>query len=194
MVHSLQFRLIISFTLVILVTVGAVFFFINRATEDEIRQFEERAAQVLADRMGFELSRYYSRQGGWQGIQPFVEQWGSLYGQQLIVTDASGTVVADSQGRLLGSRYQPNSPGNPLLSVQQGSVVGTLYVSPESSPSLGSIIIVYNAVGRFFLWGACLQSRSPSSSPFSCRVESWPRLRPLPPPRGAWGRAIFHRG
>ncbi len=33
--------------------------------------------------MVFELSRYCHQQGGWEGIQPFVEQVGSLYDRVL---------------------------------------------------------------------------------------------------------------
>jgi hypothetical protein len=75
MIHSLRFRLLLAFTLVILVTVSAVFFFINQATQAEIRRFGEQAEQMRTERMGIELSRYYFQQRDWEGIQPFVEQW-----------------------------------------------------------------------------------------------------------------------
>jgi len=37
-VHSLQFRLLAAFTLVILVVVGAIYLFVNQTTEGEIRR------------------------------------------------------------------------------------------------------------------------------------------------------------
>nr|MBI4302903.1 HAMP domain-containing protein [Chloroflexota bacterium] len=161
MIHSLQFRLMAAFTLVILITVGAVFFFINQATQDEIRRFAERAEQARVSRMEFELSRYYLRRGGWDGIQPFIEQWGGLYGQRITVTDANGTVVGDSQGTLLGKQYGSDSTGRPLSSPRTTGVVGKLYVSPVSSSGttggdVSSFRIVYQAIGRFFLWGSLL--------------------------------------
>lgn len=157
MTHSLQFRLLAAFTLVILVTIGAAFFFINQATQNEIRQSEEHVEQVRATRMEFELSMYYSRQGDWEGIQPFVEQWGNLYGQPIIVTDANETVVADSQGSLLGQQYHPDSPGRPLLPPWEERAIGTLYISPvPPGADLASPAIVYEAIGRFFLRGGLL--------------------------------------
>ena len=158
MIHSLRFRLVASFTLVILVTIGTVFFFINQATQDEIRQFGERVDRMRAERTQAELSRYYLRQGDWKGIQPFVEQWGNLYGQRIILTDASGMVVADSEGNLLGELYDTDSPGRSLLPLGRASAIGTLYVSPESAPELGitSLQIVYGAIGRYFLWGGLI--------------------------------------
>jgi signal transduction histidine kinase len=159
MIHSLQFRLLAAFTLVILVTIGAVFFSINQATQAEIRQFEERAQEIRAGRMQFELSVYYSRQGDWEGIQPLVEQWGSLYGQPIIVADANGVVVADSQGKLLGKAYPPDSSGRPLSSLRGASAIGTLYVGPGLSSGTelaSSLVITFDAIGRFFLWGGLL--------------------------------------
>ena len=158
MIHSLRFRLVVSFTLVILVTIGTVLLFINQATQDEIRRFGERIDQMRAARMEVELSRYYFRQGDWKGIQPFVEQWGNLYGQRIILTDSNGMVVADSEGDLLEESYDPNSQGRPLSHPWQPSTIGTLYVSPESPPELGltSLQILFKAIGRFFLWGGLI--------------------------------------
>jgi len=158
MIRSLWFRLLAAFTLVIVVTIGAVFFFINQATQSEIRQFSERIGQTRANRMETALSAYYLRQGSWEGIQPFVEQWGKLYGQRIILTDANSTVVADSEGGFLGKPYNPDSAGRPLLPPWQRAAIGTLYVSPEPAPEVGlaSLQLIYAAVGRFFLWGGLI--------------------------------------
>jgi signal transduction histidine kinase len=158
MIHSLQFRLLAAFTLVILVTVGTVFFFINQATQNEIRQFEERSEQIRITRMEQLLSRYYSQRGGWEGIQPLVEHMGTLYEQRIVLTDSSGIVVADSQGDLLGKPYQLDAPGRPLSLPWKAGILGTLYISSGSSPEIGfaSLHIVYKAIGRFFLWGGLL--------------------------------------
>jgi signal transduction histidine kinase len=144
--------------LVILVTIGSVFFFINQATQDEIRRFEERVAQARAQWMGNELSRYYLQQGGWEGIQPFVEQWGNLYGQRIILTDYDGIVVADSEAELVGELYDTDSPGMPLSAPRQAGAIGTLHITPKSSPEaeFTSLQILFNAIGRFFVWGGMI--------------------------------------
>ncbi len=155
MIHSLRFRLLAAFTLVILVTIGTVFFFINQATQDEIRRFEERADLMRAARMEIELSHYYSQQGDWEGIQSFVEQWGNLYGQRIILTDTNGKVVADSEEDLLGETYDPDSPGRLLSPPWQADTIGTLHITPESQmeADFASTQILLRAIGRFFLWG-----------------------------------------
>jgi signal transduction histidine kinase len=138
----LQFRLLAAFTLVVLVTISTVFFFINQATQDEIRRFGERVDRMRTGRMEMELSRYYFHQGDWEGIQPFVEQWGNLYGQRILLTDTAGMVVADSEGELLGEPYDSASTGMPLESSLE-----VAFTSPQ---------ILFRAIGLFFIWGALI--------------------------------------
>ena len=115
MKNSLQFRLLMAFAMVIIVTTGAVFLFIHQATQGEIRRFEERVEQARALRMEIELSNYYWHRRNWDGIQPVVEQWGNLYGQRIILTDVNKMVVADSEETHLGQSYVPDLPSRPLF-------------------------------------------------------------------------------
>ncbi|MFC1980030.1 sensor histidine kinase [Chloroflexota bacterium] len=156
MIHNLRFRLLVAFTIVILVTVGAVYLFVNQTTGGEIRRYGERGEQARFGRVGFELYRYYREQGGWEGIQPYVEQWGSLYGRRIILTDPSGVVVADSQGELLGEQYHPDAPGMRLSPPWEGSAPGTLHISPEQSADFPSPLSLSHAISRFLIWGAVL--------------------------------------
>jgi len=142
---------------VILVAVGAVYLFASQTAGGEIRRYGERIEQARSGKVGFELFRYYHEQGCWEGIQPYVEQWGSLYGQRIIVTDSSGVVVADSQGELLGEQYHPETPGrhlSPPMMGMMGSDAGTLYITPEPSAGFPSPHSLSQAIGRFLIWGA----------------------------------------
>lgn len=155
MIYRLQFRLLSAFTLVILMTIGIVLFLINQATQDEIHRFKERTDQIRAGRMELELTRYYLQQGDWKGIQPFLKQWGNLYGQRIILTDTKGMVVADSEGDLLGKIYDTDIPGKFLHLPWRKGAIGTLYITPESQMEvdLAATQILLRAIGRFFLWG-----------------------------------------
>ncbi len=156
MTHSLQFRLLMAFTLVVVVTIGATFFFIYQTTRSQIRQFEEQAEEMRLGRIEVELSQYYYQQGNWEGIQPFIAQLGNIYGQRIILIDNQGTVVADSQEQLLGKTYQPDTPGQTILPPWENTAIGTFYITPEAPPGVGliSLQILYLSIGRFFLWGA----------------------------------------
>src|ERR1035437_2534339 len=160
-----------AFLAVILVTTGSVFLFINRSTQNQIRQYELQTEQVLADRMQAQLSLYYYRQHNWNGIQPLIEQWGNLYEQRVILTDAQGTVVADSQGNLTGKYSNTDEPGRPITAspalpgraqavqpVPPPDIIGTLYVLPKSDSDTGlaSMQILFRAIGLYFLWGGLI--------------------------------------
>ncbi len=164
--RSLQFRLLVAFTLVILVTITTVLFFINQATQSEIHQYEVRVAELRADRMQQDLGLYYFRQGSWDGIQPIILQWGTIYGERLVLTDTSGVAVADSESALTGKPFGPGADGTwrnrPLtlrsLMAPVSLPIGTLYLSPPSATeaSLKSLRVLYAQVGRFFLWGGLI--------------------------------------
>ena len=157
-VHSLQFRLLLVFSLVTLTTMGVVFFFINQATQGAINRFGERANQARIERIESGLSQYYLEQGDFTGIQSLAEQWGTFNQQRLILTDNDGIVIADSDGVLLGQNYNPDVPGIPIMSEGIEGSVALLYTSPESPPELGvsSLRIVYWLVGRYFLRGGLI--------------------------------------
>ena len=155
MVHSLQFRLLMLLTVVILLSTGTVFFLIGITARDEIRQYGEHVEKVRSTRMEFELSRYYMHVGNWEGIQPFVEQGGGLFGRRIILADNNGVVVADSEGEFIGEQYTPEYPGQDLRVPMMMSAIGTLYISPqlmtEADPTSPQVLA--NTIGRFLLWG-----------------------------------------
>ncbi|MDD5038195.1 MAG: HAMP domain-containing protein, partial [Dehalococcoidales bacterium] len=172
LIHSLQFRLMVAFTVVILVVVGAIYFFVSQTMGGQIRQYGRQSEQVRFSRVGFELYRYYREHDGWEGIQPYVEQWGSLYGRRIILIDNGGVVVADSEGELLGQEYSPDMPGRRLSMPRGGDTSCILYISPESElvpmeegssafpyisadqpPGFPSPLGLYTVINRFLLWG-----------------------------------------
>lgn len=164
MTGKLQFRLLLGFTLVILVAIGAVLFFINQAIRNEIQReireiqrIEEQADNYRALRMLSTLTRYYFINRDWEGVQTIIEQWGTVYDQQIVLTDTEGIVVADSQGKLSGE-YEPDLPGRVISFPFQRDGFGTLYLIPRSSSevSIESFQFLFNSIGRYFLWGGLI--------------------------------------
>ena len=147
-----------AFTLVILVTIGTIFFFTSRGAQGEIKQYEEHGEQVRIAMIESSLSRYYFRGQSWTGIQPFVEQLSTLEGRRIVLTDPSGVVVADSQGELLGKQYHPNLPGTTVTAPWGRGILGILHISPASSAEAGSTSTpsLSESVDRFLLWGGLL--------------------------------------
>jgi len=154
--HSLQFRLMAAFLAVILVAVGAVFVFIRYSAIQAIRAYEERLEQERMARVEFFLSNYYLRQRGWQGVQPYVEQMGSLYDTRIVVTDPGGVVVADSEADIVpgASTYKPSAPGTPVPSPFGPGRAGTIFSTAlPRALTAGSLTRPFD---RFLLWGGLL--------------------------------------
>jgi len=158
MIHSLQFRLLLAFTAVILVTVAAVFFFVNQSARGEIQRSWESSEEARAARMDFELYSHYRMGRGWIGVQPVVKQMGNLAARRVILVDPDGVVIADSGDELVGEYYESDTPGWFVFSPMGGELLGTIYLSTESaeSPDPFSPLTLSNAVGRFLIWGALL--------------------------------------
>jgi signal transduction histidine kinase len=155
MIHSLQFRLLAAFLLVILVAIGAASIFTSYTLKSEVEQYGQNVDRIRADRMVRVLVRHYTQRGTWFGIQPFAVQMGTLYGRHIVLTDSNGRVVADSQEELLGRQYSSELPGKPLRQLYGGSIIGTLYISPvETDPtSVGSLT---KSINRFLFFGGVL--------------------------------------
>jgi signal transduction histidine kinase len=174
MTHGFRFRLLLGFTLVIVVAIGTVSFFVSHSTKGEVQQYQQQTQDIRSSRMEYLLSHYYAQRGGWTDIQPFIEQMGTLYGQRIVVVDSNGVVVADSLQVFLGMHPDPHWPGRALpmdssLPMQPSlerpspvstgaSPVGTLYVNPESAPDAdaASVQNLSSSINGFLLWGGLL--------------------------------------
>jgi signal transduction histidine kinase len=172
MIHSLQFRLILAFVLVIIVTIGGASFFFARSVWGELQRLEQTNNQIFKGRAQYLVSTFYQLNDGWEGVQPLVEQLGAMGDKRIIITDNNGTVVADSEKAQLVGKVYSTDQGIPLyfLSINlspsfspSGNVYpfpsdsanhfGTLYISQDSS-----IITLYlsSAINRNLLWGGLL--------------------------------------
>ena len=158
MIHNLNFRLLTAFSLVIIVIIGAAFFFAHRTTRIEIGRFGERIEEMQAKRVEIELVNQHLRLGSWEGIQPGVIQWGKLFGRRIILTDTSGKVVGDSEGTILGESYLTDKPGFPMVPPWETGTIGILHIDPvdSSETNRAALQITYNTTGRFFLWAGLI--------------------------------------
>lgn len=94
--YSLQFRLLLAFTLVILLTTGSVFFMMWQAAVGQIQQFGDRVERMVGSRIQFVITDYYLVHGSWEGVTPLVQQIGEQFRHRVILADAEGKIIADS--------------------------------------------------------------------------------------------------
>jgi signal transduction histidine kinase len=162
--RSLNFRLLAAFTLIILVIIGAAFFFAYRTTYRQLVQIQTQLEDIQDNRVETELIRFFQFARSWEGVQPYVVQMGNLYGRRIIITDQNGTVIADSQAEVIGQDFETDEEGTPLSGLLVGpnrTIIGTIgrvYIMPEANPDINraALAISYNSISRFFLWGGAI--------------------------------------
>jgi signal transduction histidine kinase len=94
--HSLQFRLILAFALVILLTVCTVFLGMWQTTTGQIQKFHDRIERLVSGRIQFSVTEYYGSHGSWDGVQALIMQIGDQFKYRVLLTDADGKIIADS--------------------------------------------------------------------------------------------------
>jgi signal transduction histidine kinase len=157
-IHSLNFRLLAAFAVVIIVVIGSAFFLAHRTARIELSRFEERVELGQDARVEAELAHYHRLARGWEGVQPLVAQWGDFFERRIILTDTEGIVVADSAEILLGQPYDAGETGHRMFYMPGMRNIGTVYIAPGESPDIAgaSLDITYRSIGSFFLWGGLI--------------------------------------
>jgi len=108
-IYRLWFRLSLAFAVIIVVTVGTIYLFVSQRIAVEMEDYEQISAQYRSDQILSRLYIHYWRQGrSWEGVQPIVEATSSASGTHIILIGVNETVIADSQGELLGEYYNPD--------------------------------------------------------------------------------------
>ena len=156
-IHSLLFRLLAGFVVIILIAIGAVFFFLSQSTSAEFERFQQGIQERRADGLRQQLTVYYRASGGWEGIQPYIVQMADIYEWHIIVTDEDGIVVADSDASTLGEVYVDKDEGMILSGPRDDDSHGTLYFTPHARPGeeVALMAAMIARVGGLLLW-SCL--------------------------------------
>ena len=154
---SLLFRLLAGFTVIIIITVGAVFFFLSQSTSAEFERFQQGIEARRADGLQFQLSNYYLHSGSWEGAQPYIVQMADIYEWRILLTDSEGIVVADSESSLLGQHHEPEEEGLNIRGPFKQLPFGTLYFTPyaRAGAEVALLASMVTRIGGLLLW-SCL--------------------------------------
>jgi signal transduction histidine kinase len=162
MFHSLRYRFMIVIVVVAVIAVGAVGLFSSRVTSVAFERYVTRDVETDLDRFRPLMLKHYENHGGWNDVQPLLDQIGNLTDRYLILLDAHGELLAAAPIELrqaeaqvtpdnkLFLRQRLNSGGqagvrqislvDPLhITLQDagGATVGTLYLAPIPPRSPG---------------------------------------------------------
>ncbi len=133
MPSRLWFRLLIGTCLLLAVTLGTVVLLVNSAVTASFQDYVEDQQSARVQRAESILSRYYDRRREWTGVEPTVQSVADLMGERLVLADAQGQIVADSQNAWVGRWVGDDWRGRRVSIRSQEFAVGTLYISPISA-------------------------------------------------------------
>ncbi|MFU8796156.1 MAG: sensor histidine kinase [Dehalococcoidia bacterium] len=166
MIHSLWFRLLVAFALVIVVTIGTVYAFVSRGIRGEIERYEEIRGQIPIIESQEILSDHYRTHGSWDNVQYVAGNRSVELGTRIILTTFAGVVIADSEKAFAaGQQYQPESTdglqGNYFVVFSEDweePITVTLYMDPGLLPDdiAGSPRAFADAINRFLILGGLL--------------------------------------
>ena len=163
MLHSIRWRLLISFFLVSGVSLGMAALVVSRAASAEIKAHETRAEEQRSEQLQVMLAQEYSRSRGWSGVSQMLQQVGQLYSQRVIVVDVRGIIVADSAltnstlGRFMDS---PVESERSLVVRGPSGQVGTILINPATLPGDPAAAAAEESslpsINRFLIWSGIL--------------------------------------
>ncbi|MDH4299170.1 MAG: ATP-binding protein [Dehalococcoidia bacterium] len=160
MIHRLWFRLALTFTVIILVTVITIYFFVSERISTEMKYYETIGAQYRTLQIRSQLYLHYLDRGSWDGVQSVVAALG-VSGPRIVLVAVNGTVVGDSKEELLGTNYTDSSI-NPLeMSLVRGGVkeiLGQIYITsdPTAEPYVAPFLRLSASINRSLLLGGSL--------------------------------------
>ena len=160
MFHSLRWRLLLSFLLVIAVTLGMAGLFVSRATTAEMERFQDQTEALRSERLKTMLAKQYAQSQVWQAAQGMLEQVGEIYSQRVVVVNHRGQVVGDSRRTLIGRLIVPSIRSElELPVVGPGGNIGTMLVNPDPLPGDSEAPLPETSlpsINRFLIWTGLL--------------------------------------
>lgn len=129
-----QAKILLSFGLIIILTIGFGYFFVSRAIGQAFENFSLRNARGQASEFLHLLGNYYERTGSWHGLgQLLSHERSERFGRQppFVLTDHEGMVIIAPDDNWVGQKLSARELDSGLPIVAAGQTVGTLLVSPR---------------------------------------------------------------
>lgn len=131
----MRLKLFLSFSLVVLISVSLVSVIVRRGAVNEVRSFMFRGGMFGLSDLTTRLENYYQTNGTWKGVQSIFDPghgmggMGGMMNQRLLLTDPSGTILADTQGGDVGSKLTAAELASAIILTVGDKTVGYLFTS-----------------------------------------------------------------
>jgi signal transduction histidine kinase len=152
---SLQFRTVLAFAGVLALALGGVSLYVGHAAQRGVDQFESRRQEVRVERVQGLLARHYSQRESWAGLQTTLDRSGPLIDRRILVTDAGGKIVGDSQWERDGRWHRGERRGRRHPINVGNDEVGSVLIAPSAPsrfPREPAVSRLAAAVDRSLLW------------------------------------------
>jgi signal transduction histidine kinase len=117
---SVRARLIAMVVALLAVTLGVVAIISTRVAHFEIRKVDVQVHQLAPGSLA-ELGDYFDEHGSWAGVGPLIDRLARSRGTELLLFDASRSVVASSKREFVGARIVLLPDGAVLIERRTGS-------------------------------------------------------------------------
>jgi signal transduction histidine kinase len=177
----LRVQLILAFTLVVLVAVGAIAVLIIRTTDTQFRRYITHSGMQASGSGLQQLVDYYQEQGNWDGVESLLGQavfvsgpwaWGGPIPDSgrrpdwpgvrldVVLANAEGRIVYDSAEQSEGKKLKARemSQALPITRGEDGELLGYLLLSlPGEGDRLGNLEQMFlNRMEQILIIGAAL--------------------------------------
>ena len=132
-VASLQFRLVVSFALVLALTLAGVSFYIGRVADREAGRLERDVEVARHLRIQEIVTKVYFSRFNSRALQMALENAGSFYGWRLILNDPQGRMLADSHFTRDLPELDPSPSLRRINIVASGRPAATLWIEMDRS-------------------------------------------------------------
>ena len=109
--YSLQFRLVLGFTVVLAMALAGVSAYVGYAADREVERFQRQQDDSRTERVQRVINQFYNsrERGNAAQLQALLEQAGRISNRRIIVQGRNGEVVGDSHLQLGGTSVPASS-------------------------------------------------------------------------------------
>ena len=126
--NSLATKLSLAFIAVVVIGVASVSLLVRWETARSFSSYLEAGGAAFASRAVDGLAQLYRQEGGWQNAQALLDALARGPSDRLVLANASGTIVADTEGELAGQSASAVQRSASYPVEVGGRRVGTLYL------------------------------------------------------------------
>ncbi|AAW39669.1 sensor histidine kinase [Dehalococcoides mccartyi] len=134
----LSYKIFGALLLTVLLSVGLTSFAANQLTASQFRQYIIRGNTEFITSVESALGTYYAQYQGWDNVNGVLIQLLGSNGGRLVLSDASGLIVADTQNKWIGYQTDEYSLSNGTLISISGTDAGYLYWIGSQGSGSGS--------------------------------------------------------